>query len=78
MSIALLLGLLLAASPDAATVPVGPAPGAPVASAILVAGETIALDASGSARIPAEASPTAEGLRFYQWQVDSGGASGIS
>jgi len=78
VSIALLLGLLLAASPDAATVPVGPAPGAPVASAILVAGETIALDASGSARIPAEASPTAEGLRFYQWQVDSGGASGIS
>jgi hypothetical protein len=55
---------------------VAPAPGAPLASAILVAGETIALDSSGSARIPAEASPAAEGLRFYQWQVDSGGASG--
>ncbi|MET0619777.1 MAG: hypothetical protein ABW056_05835, partial [Thermoanaerobaculia bacterium] len=77
MAIALLLGLLLAASPDAATVLVAPAPGAPVASAILVAGETISLDSSGSARIPAEASPSAEGLRFYHGRVDSGDASGI-
>ena len=77
MAIALLLGLLIAASPDAATVPVAPAPGAPVASAILVAGETISLDSSGSARIPAEASPSAEGLRFYHGRVDSGDASAI-
>ncbi len=39
--------------------------------------KAISLDSSGSARIPAEASPSAEGLRFYHGRVDSGDASGI-
>lgn len=75
MAKALLLGLLLAASPETATVVVEPAPGAPVASSIVVEGQTVPLDASGRARIPAGASPSARGLRFST--VDAGGPTEI-
>ena len=87
---AFLLSLLLAANPvaaanfvsapapDAATVSVAPAPGAPAATAIDVSGHAVALDASGQARIPAGVLPSAEGLRFSVIDVaDPGGPAGI-
>jgi hypothetical protein len=73
---ALLPGLFLAASPEAALVSVAPAPGAPVAAAIVVSGATVALDASGRAEIPAGASPSAEGLRFSASDTDPGDPGG--
>ena len=64
MVAALFLSLLLAASADAATVSVAPAPGAPAVTAIVVSGQRVELDAAGRTRIPADASPSVEGLRF--------------
>ncbi len=78
MATALVLGLLLAASPEAPTVSVAPAPGAAVASAILVDGQTVSLDSSGRGGIPAGASPSADGLRFSTIDADHADAGGTS
>ncbi len=67
------LCLLAAAALEAATpLPLAPAPGAPAASAIVIAGQPLRLDAAGRGQIPADASPVSEKLRFYRVSPASG------
>jgi hypothetical protein len=71
MPVLLCLLLVRAVEPSATDVAIAPAPGAPIESVIHVSGHAVPLDAEGRGRVPGDASPSNETLRFYRIAADS-------
>jgi len=72
-----LLPCLILGTAAAATIPLGPAPGASSASAIALSGHEVPLDAQGRGRIPRDAALEAKGLRFYRTEPDAHGGEQV-